>query len=296
MPPAARFGEGFRGMFAVLDCVSEPGSPERPNEDACGTAGDFAWVIDTSIFPGTPPLHHPESDATWFAGLANERFHALAPAATDGRELVRQVMRECREAFLDGAPPERHDLMTWPVGALTLVRAAGGLLEAWTLADTTAYLRPPGGPAAILGEGPDLREIEAATAADLLRTSGATPKTIFPTPEFRAWLAGRRETQRQGGGDPLFGLRPELSDRMLHQSAACPNGTFVILASDGFSALVDLYRLFDANGLFDAALDRGLAPLIGQARAIEREQDPDGMRFPRFKVSDDATALLLRAG
>jgi hypothetical protein len=42
-----------------------------------------------------------------------------------------------------------------------------------------------------------------------------------------------------------------------------------------------------------AALRDGLAPLFGELRAIEAE-DAGGDKFPRFKRSDDATALLLR--
>ncbi len=40
----------------------------------------------------------------------------------------------------------------------------------------------------------------------------------------------------------------------------------------------------------------GLAGLLQELRHIEREVDPDGTRFPRFKRSDDATALLVKTG
>lgn len=50
----------------------------------------------------------------------------------------------------------------------------------------------------------------------------------------------------------------------------------------------------DAAELIDAALSSGLEPLARELRRIETEVDPDGARFPRFKQSDDATALLLR--
>jgi len=67
----------------------------------------------------------------------------------------------------------------------------------------------------------------------------------------------------------------------------------VLLASDGFAALVDLYRVLDAQALLERALATGLQPLVAEARRIETEVDPDGLRYPRFKTSDDATALLL---
>jgi hypothetical protein len=65
------------------------------------------------------------------------------------------------------------------------------------------------------------------------------------------------------------------------------------LASDGFLALVSDYGAYSADSLMAAALDKGLAALGDELRAIEAA-DPDGARFARFKKSDDATAILLR--
>jgi hypothetical protein len=280
-------------MFTVLHQISWPGSADRPNEDACGAAGDWAWVIDTSIFPGTPSFMHPQSDAAWLAGFANERFTALAPAARDGPELVRRAIQDCRQAFLSEAPEDRRDAVTWPVAALTLVRGQDGRLDVWTFADTTAFVRYRDGTVVTLGEASDLRRSESDMAAVLLREAGCSPKDLLHAPAFRAWLADRREVQTQGGGVALFGLQPETAGRLRHESVSLPPGTNVLLTSDGFSALVDLYRHLDAKALMEAALVSGLEPLAAAARRIETEVDPDAQRFPRFKLSDDATALLL---
>jgi hypothetical protein len=283
-------------MFTVLDQVSLPGFQDYPNEDACGVAGDWAWVIDTSIFPGTPAILHDKSDAAWFAAFANARFLALAPSAEDGRALVRQVMVDARETFLKAAPPERHDPVTWPLGAMTLVHDRGDRLCVWTFGDTTAYVRRPDGTVLTVGEGPNLREWEAAKARELLQLSGSTPATITKAPAFRSWLAERREGQKQTGGAAILSLRPEAADRLRYDELESAVGAVVLLTSDGLSAIVDLYRSLDAAGLVEIALRSGLEPLAREARRIETEVDPAGRLYPRFKTSDDATGLLLRVG
>jgi hypothetical protein len=63
--------------------------------------------------------------------------------------------------------------------------------------------------------------------------------------------------------------------------------------TDGFSALVDRYRAYDAAGLVRTAVDKGLHELGRELRAIETE-DAGGAKHPRFKASDDATAVLMR--
>jgi len=47
------------------------------------------------------------------------------------------------------------------------------------------------------------------------------------------------------------------------------------------------------SGLVAAARDKGLKALAEELREIE-EGDPEGRQFPRFKKSDDATAILLK--
>jgi hypothetical protein len=284
-------------MFTVLDRISWPGHPDKPNEDVCGVSGDWAWVIDTSIFPGTAPVMHEASDATWLATFANERLSNLAPQAQDGATLLRHVMEEARTTYRAIAPAERHDdFVTWPLGAMTLVRRRGNVLDAWTFGDTTAYLRQPDGTVLVLGDAPGLRDFESAKAAELMGQAGSRPTAILDEPVFLAWLGERRERQRKSGiPAALLSLNPDAADRLRHETAPCEDGTAILLASDGFSALVDLYRAMEAEALMESALTSGLEPLARLAREIETERDPDGKCYPRFKLSDDTTALLLRA-
>ena len=281
-------------MFTILDRISWPGSPDKANEDAFGASGAWAWVIDTSIFPGTPAIMHERSDAAWLASFASRRLSDLAPEAQDGSALIRHVMEEARTAFMAAAPEERQDFLTWPVGAMTLVRHRGGSLDVWTFADTTAFVRRPDGSVLTVGEAPGMRQFEVAAAERLLQASGATPETINRTPEFQAWLAERRQRQRQSRGVSLLGLDPSAADRLRQETVPCEEGSTILLTSDGFSALVDLYGVMNAESMMAAALSSGLEPLAQKAREIETQIDPDGRLYPRFKVSDDATALLVR--
>ena len=206
------------------------------------------------------------------------------------------MIGEAHAASLAKAPEERRDSLTWPAAALTLVRAAGRRLDAWTLADPVALLRRPDGRVSALNDAPALRAFETEAAADMLRRTGTDPESVRATPEFRVWMeAGRRA--RPGGGVHGFGLRPEgRIGRLRHEVVAVAPGAVLLLASDGFAALSDAYGCWDVAGLMEAALARGLAPLGRELRRVETEIDPSGRRFPRFKRRDDATALLLRFG
>ena len=67
----------------------------------------------------------------------------------------------------------------------------------------------------------------------------------------------------------------------------------LLLASDGFLALASDYGALRCRHPGRGGANQGLEALGEELRAIEAD-DPEGQKFPRFKKSDDATALLLR--
>ena len=69
------------------------------------------------------------------------------------------------------------------------------------------------------------------------------------------------------------------------QVKARQTGLMLALASD--------YGAYNADRLMAAAMEKGLAALGEELRAIEAG-DAVGDKFPRFKKSDDATGLLLK--
>lgn len=280
-------------MLRVIDQLSWPGSPNQANEDACGVAGAWAWVIDASIFPGTTPILHDTSDAAWFASFACARFAALATTRADGPALVRQVVEDAAAAFMAVAPEARRDALTWPMAALTLVRAGEGRLDAWTLADTVGYVLDGSDTCRSLGDAPAMRRRESAEAAALLSTTGATLHELRTTEAFRDWLLGTRRRAAERGEAPVLTLTTACVAHLRHEVLELEGAATLLLASDGFSALVELYGAMDARTAMELARSKGLAALAGELRRIEVEQDPEARAFPRFKRSDDATALLL---
>ena len=91
----------------------------------------------------------------------------------------------------------------------------------------------------------------------------------------------------------VFGPDARGAEHVASARVPAPLGTFVLLVSDGFLALASDYDRYDIAALMRAARTKGLKGLGAEIREIEA-QDPNGARFPRFKKSDDATALLLK--
>jgi hypothetical protein len=66
----------------------------------------------------------------------------------------------------------------------------------------------------------------------------------------------------------------------------------VLLASDGYYRLVDHYHAVSDTELVRETELHGADVLLRKLRAIEAG-DPLGAEYPRLKISDDATAVLI---
>jgi hypothetical protein len=66
----------------------------------------------------------------------------------------------------------------------------------------------------------------------------------------------------------------------------------ILLVSDGYYRLVDHYAAASDAELVRRTAELGAEAMLRQLRAIEAA-DLMGTRFPRLKIADDATALLL---
>ncbi|MGJ3264143.1 MAG: hypothetical protein ACFE0R_13000, partial [Salinarimonas sp.] len=270
--------------FTIRDSLSLAGSPERPNEDACGAAGAFAWAIDGAILPGVEPIMDAPSDAAWLVGFANERFAARAPQARDAAQLALAVIEEARALFLArveaSGRAERMERHTWPAAALTLAQARRGAIETLTLADTIAYVRDGTGAVYTLGEAPGLRRAESALAARLLAETGLDIEAMRKTETYRADAERRRRAQ-VAAAPAIFGLHPDAVALAERGAIALDGPAQVLLATDGFSALVELYEAMGVAEPIEADCAAGLSPPGTRLRTLQTEIEPNGPVFPR---------------
>lgn len=279
-------------IFALIDSLSIPADPEKPNEDAFGVLDTAAVVLDGATGL-CDPLMPGKSDAAWLARFGVRRLLAHLSDGDDPGLGIRHAMEDAERSFAAlrrRAPAERYEN---PFASMMLIAAAEASLEARWFGDCAALVKPPGEPVTVLGDTLAKRELEAARVAKLAARHWLAPAAGHNRPEYLAALRRARNTVNSDTGGWLFGPDPRAADHATRCAVPAPAGTLALLASDGFLALVSDYGRYDAEGLFAAATSSGLEKLGSELRKIEAA-DAEGRRYPRFKTSDDATAVLLR--
>jgi hypothetical protein len=275
--------------FQLLESLSLPGGPAKTNEDAFGQDEHAAVVIDGATPLGDGLMPGP-SDAAWIAQFGERRLMAHLREGDGARKALRATLGDAQKSFeaLRRHPPE--EMWQTPCASMMLAVPNEEGLEFLWYGDCAALVKQSDAAVTVVGETFDKRAAEAQRARALAKEKNLSPS--LSRPEFiDALRAGRNRIN--SGGNWLFSPDVKAAAHASRRVMKLAPQTILLLASDGFLALASDYGAYSADSLMAAAISRGLAVLGEELRAIEAD-DSGGDKFPRFKKSDDATALLLK--
>lgn len=284
-------------QLSIIDTISDPGKESRPNEDRLGYNRHAAFVIDGATGLGDRQLMDGYgSDAAWIAEFAAIRFAERLDRSAEPKSVLRQVSEEARTAFMEVAGDQPR--YTWPLCSLTALQATDTGFRWFGLGDSCLYILHDNGQSDFVIPIPGAYEWEQHQAAKHIARLGGIGAANIATsdPETLANLReGRARQNTPGGSTWTFGVVPEAADHLAMVDVPIyGGGATALLCSDGLADLVALYKLYDAATLIQRAATAGLKSLVTELRHMERTVDPDGLKYPRYKQSDDTTAILLR--
>jgi hypothetical protein len=274
-----------------VEGLSWPGDRTKPNDDAFCHADTLAAVFDGATGINDSPLLPVDSDAAWIARRGAEGL--ISHQALGARAALRQAAVEAEQDFNRlklRALAERYEL---PLASMMLIGVEDDALLALWFGDCAALVRRPGERVQLLGDAFDKRAREAGRAARLAKKMGISPTSGPNRPEFLPSLRQSRNHVNTVAGSWAFSPNAQCAEHVQALPFTAPAGSDILICSDGFLALASDYRRYDVDGLMDAVLAKGLRALLEEVRRVE-EDDAEGRAFPRFKKSDDATALLLK--
>jgi hypothetical protein len=173
-----------------------------------------------------------------------------------------------------------------PSATVIVARERGGTLEYLVLCDSVLLLlRRAGEPGAIT-------DAQLAETVARLRPAASLPAETSEYDEaWRAYGPRLEAARNRVGGFWVAATDPGAAAHAVTGAEPLAALSAVALLSDGASRLVDRFRLATWPELGAILTGEGPAGLIQRVRAAEAA-DPQGERWPRSKIHDDATAVL----
>jgi len=277
-------------QFELIESFSLPGDPSKPNEDSFSHASGFVCVFDGATVLGEN-LMPGRSDAHWIAQFGARRLRAHAESGAGGpRDRLRAAAADAEKSF--GALRHRAPAETYetPFASLMSLFIDPHSIDALWFGDCGALIKSPDGSVSMVGETLKSRAQERSRASSLAEAEGVAAASVRE--KFLPGLRASRNRVNKKGNAWLFAPDEKCADHAKEKRLHVQSGSTILLASDGFFALVSDYGRYTAEELILAAEQGGLAVLGNELREIEAG-DPKGITFPRFKSSDDATAVLV---
>jgi hypothetical protein len=278
--------------FELLESLSLPGDSAKPNDDAFAHRARAAVVMDGATGLGDALMPGP-SDAAWVARFGANRLMAHSEEGLNPHDAVGAALRDTENSFIHlrrRVPIETYEM---PFSSMMFVTQTAAGFDALWFGDCAALVARPGATVELVGDAIKKKARESDRVKVLAANLGENAASTGLRAAFLPALRAARNTVNTERGGWLFGPDARAAEHVASARVAAPTGTTLLLMSDGFLALASDYDRYDIAELMPAARAKGLESLGGELRAIEAA-DPDGKRFPRFKKSDDATALLLK--
>lgn len=274
-------------MLTFVDAISIAGDRKKQNDDAYGFADGRAWILDGATDLHDAPLCGYASDAAWIAHVTSAYFHGATGG--DLRKLVREASRAAANAFATLTGGKNFERWRSPISSLVLLEESETGVRGLDLGDSRLFALDADGALHVRGGAEGGRDAEAAAAAK--QTDADKP--LLQRAATIDMLRRNRAAQNQPGAHWTFGFNPDCADYARSWELSLARPAHLLLMTDGFAVLADQYGVYDEAGLVRAALDKGVHELARELRAVENA-DELGVAHPRFKKSDDATAVLLR--
>jgi hypothetical protein len=284
-------------QISIIDTISDPGKQGRANEDRLGYNSHSAFVLDGATGLGDRQFMDGfGSDAAWIAEFGITRLAERLDDRADPAAVLRHVSEEARDAFLAVAGEQPR--YAWPLCSLTGLQATPTGFRWFGLGDSCMYILHDDGRADFVIPIPGAYEWEQQQAAQHIARLGGIGAAGVANDDPTTLEDLRRGRARQNTPDGItwtFGIVPEAADHLAMVDVPIyGGGATALLCSDGLADLVALYKLYDPAKLIQRAATAGLKSLVTELRQMERTVDPDGLKYPRYKQSDDTTAILLR--
>ena len=259
-----------------ISLASQPGRPELDNVDwAAATASGVGVVLDGLSEAAQTGCRHGTG---WYVRQLGTRLLALVAEPGDS-------IAGCLAAAIAGVSAAHGggcDLghPGSPGATVAVIRVLGASVEYFVLSDAVA----------VLDTGPDPLVVSDARVREHLPDLAAAAAS-GAEPALTALIEAQQRLRNRAQGYWVAQADPAAAGHGIAGEVTGARGA--LLLSDGAALLASDFGALSWRELLDLGYERGPDELIAATREVER-RDAERVVWPRYKVHDDASAIVYR--
>ncbi|WP_326829021.1 integrase [Streptosporangium sp. NBC_01810] len=269
-----------------LTLATEPAYPDRPNEDFIGATPDAVVLLDGA---GTPADLESgcSHGVAWYSHTLGSTLLAGVTQSTDSLTTILASGIKATASMHDFCCDLSHPGS--PSATVIMLRRTADTLDWLVLADSVLVLD-------LLAADPMVicDEREALTGnryrGPMNAAAGGSPEHLQALSRYMEAMRAHRNVD---GGFWVASVDPLAAEQALTGTVPADRVRAAAILSDGASRLVDRFGLATWRQALNLLDTSGPEELITQVRKAEHS-DPNGIRWQRGKIYDDATAALWR--
>lgn len=275
----------------AIERASISHSYKKFNEDICGHSGDRFWIMDGATGLSKEQSFHHASDAYWLVQLYHDYFEKHEIGCRSLSAYIKDAIASVASEAARIRSIETIPGYSLPTSGLFFCQFKGGHLSYLQLGDCKCLISSRG-QTRLIGES----KLEELDADVLERTIELQKRGVHSYQDI--WddllplLKQNRSMANRSDGYWILGFDERAADYAVQGQIEVDPGDRLLLMTDGYTRLFDIFDSTMAVDLPDLSAKIGLPGMIERLRTLEVD-DTDCVKYARIKCHDDASALLI---
>jgi hypothetical protein len=276
--------------------------PGKVNNEDCFIYNNDSYILvldgstglcDNRIIPGAQDAW--STDAQWFV----QTFSSLVKWHMDNFIPIKDLVSECiteLTAMYHRLVPDDTDSINQPSASMALIKKTKDIVEIFMLGDLTVLIQQEDG---------SVEELKDKTVSDLdkqifdqivneSQNDAISVLEAVQLPQIQELLKLNRMKKNTESGYWILGLDTEAVPHALYKQLPMDSWNRIFICSDGFYAYTSYF--YQNNGTAEQFMnDLVKNSFKSMLKKIRKAENADALlnKFTRFKISDDATAVLI---
>jgi hypothetical protein len=263
------------------------------NEDAAGINEYGAWLLDGATGLSGTVLTNEKSDARWYTKWWGNYLSNSLKKNLPLTEIIANGICHISAEFDKAIKHKPCSKLDYPSSSIIVLKWHERHIEYFSLGDSPIIIQIKD----------DIKEITDKKVLALDKKVFNAMNKVIQKNNISAWEAKtmimpmikeNRMMYNTERGYWILGFDTSAVGKAAQGIIKVTEPTKILMASDGFSALVDKYHAIDKEDFISWVEEKGLCKLYDYLRTVEND-DNFGIKFPRYKKSDDASAIFFEA-